>query len=116
MRTQLLSPEPLEIPLRLDETGAWRVGHTRVLLDIVVYEFQRGSTPEQIVDAYDTLTIGDVYRVIAYYLSNREAVDKYIAEREAQAEQMWREFEVDFPNHALTKDKFLKKMADKSKS
>lgn len=109
----LLTPEPLTVPLRLDETGTWRVGNTRVLLDIVIGEYLRGSSPEQIVEAYDTLMVSDVYHVIAYYLANREAVDAYLADRKAQAEAIRRKFEADFPDHVLTKEKLLKRIADR---
>jgi uncharacterized protein (DUF433 family) len=37
-----------------------------VLLELVVREFRRGATPEQIVQAYDTLDLRDVYAVLAY--------------------------------------------------
>jgi hypothetical protein len=38
-------------PLSLDESGAVRVGKTRVLLMLVIQEFQWGATPEDIVSA-----------------------------------------------------------------
>lgn len=109
----VLTPQPLTVPLRLDETGAWRVGNTRVLLDIVIGEYLRGSSPEQIIEAYDTLMVSDVYHVIAYYLANREAVDAYLADRKAQAEAIRHKFETDFPDHVLTKEKLLKRIADR---
>ncbi len=109
----LTPPQPLTVPLRLDETGSWRVGNTRVLLDIVIGEYHRGSSPEKIVEAYDTLTVTDVYHVIAYYLANREAVDAYLAERQAQAEAIRHKFEAEFPQHVMTKEKLLKRIAER---
>ena len=41
-----------------------------------------GATPEEIVLRYDSLSLSDVYGVIAYYLRNRAAVDAYVAERD----------------------------------
>lgn len=35
-------------PLREDETGAIRVGNSRVLLEIVIRAFQNGASPESI--------------------------------------------------------------------
>jgi uncharacterized protein (DUF433 family) len=52
---------PIAVPLRMDEHGAIRVGDTRVLVDLVIHEFQRGATPEGIVDSYDSLALNDVY-------------------------------------------------------
>lgn len=68
-------------PIREDESGAWRVGATRVLLELVVIAHERGDSPEAIVEQYPSLDLADVYGVIAYYLRNRGAVDAYIAER-----------------------------------
>ena len=48
-------------PLREDETGAIRVGNSRVLLEIVIRAFQDGASAESIVDSYPTLTLSDAY-------------------------------------------------------
>ncbi len=73
-------------PLRVDESGAIRVGKTRVLLELVIRAFQDGATPERIVQSYDTLTLADVYAVIGYYLRHRSEIEKYLADRERDAE------------------------------
>ena len=39
-----------------------------MLLDLVVHEFQRGASPEEIVDSYDALSLPDVYAVRSYYM------------------------------------------------
>jgi uncharacterized protein (DUF433 family) len=74
-------------PLREDAVGAVRVGDSRVLLDLVIRAFQDGATPETIVQRYSTLTLSDVYAVIAYYLRHRREVEEYLARREQQAER-----------------------------
>lgn len=76
-------------PLRQEEDGAVRVGKSRVLLELVIYAHQQGMPPAEIVYNYDTLDLADVYAVIAYYLRHQEAVDAYVAEREAIGEY-WR--------------------------
>jgi uncharacterized protein (DUF433 family) len=81
-----LSIEAEAPPLRVEESGAIRVGNTRVLLELVVRAFQDGATPEQIVRKYDTLTLADAYAVIGYYLRHRTDVEKYLADREREAE------------------------------
>ena len=50
-----LTLEPLAVPLWRDESGSIRVGRTRILLELVVREFRRGSTPEAITQTYDAL-------------------------------------------------------------
>lgn len=74
-------------PIREDESGALRVGGTRVLLELVVWAHDSGSTPEEIVEMYPSLPLADVYGVIAFYLRNKAVVDAYIAERERIGEE-----------------------------
>ncbi|NDJ75504.1 MAG: DUF433 domain-containing protein [Chloroflexi bacterium] len=71
--------------VKLDAEGVARVGGTRVTLDTVVYAFNRGATPEEIVQQYPALKLADVYGAIAYYLQFRADVDAYIALRERDA-------------------------------
>ena len=75
-------------PLREDESGALRVGESRVLLELVIRAFQDGATPETIVQRYSTLSLPDVYAVIAYYLRHRSEVEGYLARREQKAEEV----------------------------
>jgi uncharacterized protein (DUF433 family) len=74
-------------PLREDAAGALRIGDTRVLLELVIRAFQDGATPETIVQHYSTLTLPDVYAVIAYYLRHREEIEAYLIQREQKAEE-----------------------------
>jgi uncharacterized protein (DUF433 family) len=73
--------------------GALRVGHSRVLLELVIRAFQDGATPETIVQRYSTLALPDVYAVIAYYLRHRDEVDTYLARREQRAEEVQQSLE-----------------------
>ena len=73
-------------PLREDETGAIRVGNSRVLLEIVIRAFQNGASPESIVSQYSTLTLSDTYGAIAFYLKNKDEVEEYLDKREELAE------------------------------
>ena len=69
------------------QDGAYRIAGTRVSLDTVVYEFQQGSSPEYIQECFPTLTLEQVNGAIAYYLANKEEIDKYIAEGEIEWEK-----------------------------
>jgi len=55
------------LPLQLDEHGIYRIGSTRVTLDLVVSAFQRGATAEEIVQDYPSLQLPDVYQVIGAF-------------------------------------------------
>jgi uncharacterized protein (DUF433 family) len=72
-------------PLRVDEEGAVRVGKSRISLDLVVEQYENGMTPEDMVRAYDTLVLADVYSVIAYYLRHRDEVQAYLKRRQEEA-------------------------------
>ena len=81
-------------PLRQDDSGAVRIGKTQVLLELVIRAFEDGATPETIVQRYPSTTLADIYAVIAYYLRHRGFVERYLAERERQAEDIRRRIEV----------------------
>lgn len=72
-------------PLTVDEHGRIRVAGTRVLLELVVGDFRRGLSAEQIAERYDALDLADIYGALRYYLTHRAEVDAYIARREADA-------------------------------
>ena len=45
-----------EIPLAKDAHGVYRVGGTRVTLDVVLHAFHHGATAEEIVQKFPTLS------------------------------------------------------------
>lgn len=75
------------VPLITTPEGVVRISGTRVPLETVVRAFRQGATPEEIVQDFPTLSLAHVYAVLAYYLTHREAVDTYVAERAAISEQ-----------------------------
>mgnify|MGYP001290735612 CR=1 FL=1 len=105
------STPTLAVPLTATNEGAIRVGNTRVRLDTVVYAFNEGYTAEEIVAQYPSLDLTDVYAVIAYYLSNRLAVDEYVAEQAEIAETIRREIEARPENQALRQQLLKRRVA-----
>jgi uncharacterized protein (DUF433 family) len=97
VNTLATPPITVELPLRLDEMGTWRVGKTRVSLETVIMNYKQGSSPEEIVENFDVLELNQVYQIIGYYLTNRDEVDAYIAKQEADAEEIRREMEQLYP-------------------
>lgn len=64
--------------------GGWRVGESRVSLDSVVVAYWEGRSPEAIAEDFPSLTAEHVYGAIAFYLHNKDEIDKYLAEQEVR--------------------------------
>lgn len=95
------------VPLYPDEHGVFRVGKSRVTLDVVIHAHKGGATPEEIVRAYDTLQLADVYAVIGYYVRHENEVNDYLSEREAEAEALEKEIRAAQPADENLRAKLL---------
>ncbi len=100
------------IPIRLDDYGRYRIGQTNVLLDLVIYAYQQGSTPETITDYYPTLSLDDVYFAIGYYLRHRNEVETYHKDQKTEAQQAQRDHEARYPPQ-LTREILLERINKK---
>ncbi len=69
-----------------------RVNGTRVDIEIIIEEFKRGVSPEEIQQSYPTVTLEQVYATITYYLHNQAVVDDYIRRGEEVAEANYQEW------------------------
>lgn len=76
------------IPVYQDEHGRLRVGDSRVLLDLIVYSYRQGNTPETIIEQYPSLSLDQVYFAIGYYLRHSNEVDAYLQEQEADVDAL----------------------------
>jgi uncharacterized protein (DUF433 family) len=88
-----LALEAIPVPLRDDEHGGLRVGHTRVSLESVWHLHQQGASPADIVCAFDTLQLADVHAVLAWALRHADDVDAYLKRRDEEAAQIRRQLE-----------------------
>jgi uncharacterized protein (DUF433 family) len=68
-------------------TGLYIAG-TRVSFDSVVYHFQMGKTPPQIVEAFPSILLSHAYGAVAYYLEYEALVKEYLAEGDRIAESV----------------------------
>jgi uncharacterized protein (DUF433 family) len=87
----------LSIPLRTDEHGVIRVGNTRVPMDTIIARHHQKDTPEDIHEGFPTVSLSDIYAVIAYYLANQAEVDAYLQRREEEGERIRQEVEANYP-------------------
>jgi len=79
---QVMTAEVIDaVPLSKDANGVYRVGGSRVTLDLVVRGFNRGATAEEIVQDFPSLQLSDVYQVIGYYLKHGTELAEYFDRR-----------------------------------
>lgn len=68
--------------------GGWRVADTRVSLASVLHAYRAGRSPEAVAADFPSLTLEHIHGVIAYYLQNRDAVDRHLAELDAEWDRL----------------------------
>jgi uncharacterized protein (DUF433 family) len=107
----IATPHIESVPIEMRADGVIRVGGTRVTLDVVINSFNRGETPEQIVENYSVLHLADVYAVFTYYLRHKSEVDQYIQEREQRAEALRHTVEARHPEMAEIRSRLLARQA-----
>src|SRR5262245_8455271 len=73
--------------------GGWRVSGSRVSLDSIIHAYWEGQSPEAIVEDFPSLSAEQVYGAIAFYLRNREEIDRYLVAQAARWEQLRQESE-----------------------
>jgi uncharacterized protein (DUF433 family) len=105
----------IPVPLVKWEDGSIRVKETRVLLEIIISAFQSGDTPEHIVQSYTSLKLADVYAVLAYYLTHRQDIDRYVQWVEEESARIQQEIEERFPRDPNLKAKLLARLEEKRK-
>src|SRR2546425_13358924 len=81
------------VPLNQDADGSVRVTGSRVTLDTLVAAFKKGATAEQIQDSFPSLSLRQIYGVIAYYLDHQDDVEAYLNERRTDSEAIRQEIE-----------------------
>lgn len=67
--------------------GEIRLTGHRIGLEHVVQYYNDGYSPEMLHEHYPTLPLPLLYKVIAFYLENKAAVDVYVAACEAEIER-----------------------------
>src|SRR5260370_34403014 len=81
------------VPLIQEKDGTVHVTGSRVTLDTLVGAFRKGATAEQIQDSFTSLSLQEIYAVIAYYLEHRPEVDSYLERRREEAALTRKEIE-----------------------
>jgi len=68
--------------------GGYFITNARVSLDSVVYAFLRGESPEGIAGSFPALGLEQIFGALAFYMANREIVDRYLAEGRREFENL----------------------------
>jgi uncharacterized protein (DUF433 family) len=100
-------PLTVAVPLQEDPPGVFRVGNTRVLLELVLDAFKRGESPQAIVRSFRSLRLADVYAVISRYLANPAPFDEYLRRYEEEAEAVRRKLEAAGMTGRVSSDELL---------
>jgi uncharacterized protein (DUF433 family) len=85
--------ETISTPLVITEQGTIRVKGSRVSLDSIIYHFKIGATAEQIVQSFPSLSLGDIYSSIAYYLTHRQQIEEYLQQQDTEADALQEQVE-----------------------
>jgi len=107
MTTVDFEPLIVSVPLWEDPPGVFRVGNTRVLLELVLAAFKRGESPEAIVRSYRTLRLADVYAVISSYLANPAPFEEYLRRCDEEAETIRHKLEAAGMIGGVSKEELL---------
>lgn len=80
--------EPEAPPLKQWLDGSIRIGASRIPLERLVLEFNKGATPEEFQQDFETLELRDIYGAIAFYLAHKTEVDEYVRARTEVADRL----------------------------
>ncbi len=72
-----------------EREGAFYVAGSRVSLASIIYSFRDGASPETIQQGFPSLSLAQVYGVIAFYLSHPQESEAYLQE----LKRKWQELE-----------------------
>jgi hypothetical protein len=107
MTTIDFEPLTVVVPLWEEPPGVFRVGKSRVLLELIIRAFQHGETPEGIVRSYRSLELADVYAVISRYLAKPAPFDEYLRRCDEEAEAVRRKLESAGMTGCVSKEEML---------
>ncbi len=72
----------------LDERGVAYIQGTRIKVRQIVVDAKSGMTPEAIEEAYEHLTLAQIFAALSYYHDHKTQIDAEIAEADRFVETM----------------------------
>jgi uncharacterized protein (DUF433 family) len=70
-----------------DRNGGYYIVGTRILLDSVVYSFERRNSPEAIHKEFPLLRLAQIYGAIAFYLDHQTDVRRYLEQEDRRIQE-----------------------------
>lgn len=61
--------------------------NSRVSLDTIVGQFKRGSTAEQIQEDFPSLSLREIFAVLAFYLEQTDFVEDYLKKQQIETQE-----------------------------
>lgn len=104
------------VPLTKWQDGSIRVKGSRLPVDRIIYAHKQGEIPESIFESFpsEAYTVADIYLIIAYYLTNKAKLDRYLAKREKEALKIRKEIE-SMPDYWERSNKLREKLIQRRK-
>ncbi|QEG33174.1 DUF433 domain-containing protein [Bythopirellula goksoeyrii] len=99
-------------PIAESADGVVRITGTRIPLERVVRAFCAGSTPEQIAQDFDVLSLETIHAVINYYLHHRVEVETYLDTAATEQAQTRSEIESQFDPTRVRARLIAKRLSD----
>jgi uncharacterized protein (DUF433 family) len=99
----------LEDYLEFSEPSGIRIRGTRIGIETIVTDYQRGKFPEQIAASYyPSLTLERVYAALTYYLHNEQSMEEYLKQLDEQFERAYETQEREKPPAVVQRLRELK--------
>ncbi len=68
--------------------GRPRITEKRFSVEQIATLTKEGLSPQQILQEYSFLTLAEVHAALAYYYSNQEQIEQYLAEETAEYQRL----------------------------
>lgn len=68
--------------------GRLRIDGTRITVHRIAFLYKQGQSPEEIVQTYPHLSLGQVYAALAYYHANRSEIESELSVADAVYDEL----------------------------
>lgn len=76
---------------KFEECDRIRIKGSRIAIDFIIGAYQKGTSPEKIVERFPSVNLEQVFATLTYYLHNKAEVEEYLKKREDLANAYYQE-------------------------